>query len=71
MLSPLAYIDPEATKSSRVRVCPGVAVDKKEIRAAFDFFDTKGRGFLTIADLKARLPTFYKSLAPRYCVSAC
>lgn len=33
--------------------------------AAFDFFDSKSKGRITLPDLRSRLTVFYKSLQPR------
>lgn len=34
----------------------GVAIDEDELRAAFQFFDVRGTGRVTIQDLKVRVP---------------
>ena len=36
-----------------------------ELKLAFDFFDPKQKGHITMQDLKSRLGVFYKNLQPR------
>lgn len=43
----------------------GFDVDKKELQQAFEFFDTKKKGYITADDLKARLPIFYQNMPAR------
>eukprot|EP00455_Lapot_gusevi_P044229 TRINITY_DN5492_c0_g2_i4.p1 TRINITY_DN5492_c0_g2~~TRINITY_DN5492_c0_g2_i4.p1 ORF type:complete len:243 (+),score=45.92 TRINITY_DN5492_c0_g2_i4:87-815(+) len=43
----------------------GIYVDRGELKQAFDFFDVKGKGHITMTDLKSRLSVFYKNLQPR------
>uniref|UniRef100_A0A7S3D8C7 EF-hand domain-containing protein n=1 Tax=Palpitomonas bilix TaxID=652834 RepID=A0A7S3D8C7_9EUKA len=43
----------------------GVYVDEEELRAAFNFFDTQGKGHIVPADLRSRLGIFYKTLPAR------
>ena len=46
-------------------ITAGIPVSKAELQQAFDFFDTDKKGHLTMDDLKARLPIFYKNLPNR------
>src|SRR5690349_21019449 len=46
-------------------ITAGIPVSKTELQQAFDFFDMDKKGHLTMDDLKARLPIFYKNLPNR------
>merc|ERR1712070_227283 len=41
----------------------GILIQEHELRIAWDFFDTKGTGKLTAADIKRRLSTFYHNVS--------
>jgi Ca2+-binding EF-hand superfamily protein len=41
----------------------GILIKEEELKVAWDFFDTKGTGKLTAADIKRRLTTFYKNVS--------
>ncbi|CEL99346.1 unnamed protein product [Vitrella brassicaformis CCMP3155] len=41
----------------------GVLITKEELKVAWDFFDTKGQGKLTAAELRRRLAVFYKNIS--------
>lgn len=43
----------------------GVPVRFEEVKMAFEFLDEGRKGYLTKADLQAKLPLFYKSLKPK------
>uniref|UniRef100_A0A0G4IEX6 EF-hand domain-containing protein n=1 Tax=Chromera velia CCMP2878 TaxID=1169474 RepID=A0A0G4IEX6_9ALVE len=41
----------------------GIVIDRDELKVAWDFFDVKGAGKLTVNDIKKRLSVFYKNLS--------
>jgi len=41
----------------------GILIREDELKIAWDFFDTKGQGKLTAADIKRRLSTFYHNVS--------
>lgn len=43
----------------------GIHVQRAELQQAFDFFDVTKKGYLTMDDLKARLPIFYSNVPVR------
>merc|ERR1719296_52754 len=43
----------------------GIHVNPAELKQAFEFFDSDGKGFITINDLKKRLGVFYQNLSLR------
>eukprot|EP00698_Gefionella_okellyi_P003634 TRINITY_DN13407_c0_g1_i1.p1 TRINITY_DN13407_c0_g1~~TRINITY_DN13407_c0_g1_i1.p1 ORF type:complete len:226 (+),score=34.67 TRINITY_DN13407_c0_g1_i1:47-724(+) len=45
----------------------GIAVSKRELQAAFEFFDQKASGEITAADVRERMSHFYPDLTLREC----
>ena len=43
----------------------GIYVNPQELKQAFEFFDSDGKGYLTMNDLKKRLGVFYQNLSLR------
>ncbi|CAE8654886.1 unnamed protein product, partial [Polarella glacialis] len=43
----------------------GIAITEEELRVAWDFFDTAGKGKLSMSEIKKRLQTFYKDISTR------
>eukprot|EP00931_Biecheleriopsis_adriatica_P037657 TRINITY_DN2159_c0_g2_i1.p1 TRINITY_DN2159_c0_g2~~TRINITY_DN2159_c0_g2_i1.p1 ORF type:complete len:183 (-),score=64.06 TRINITY_DN2159_c0_g2_i1:32-580(-) len=43
----------------------GILITEDELRVAWDFFDTNGKGKLSMSEIKKRLQTFYKDITTR------
>ncbi|OLQ06552.1 hypothetical protein AK812_SmicGene10168 [Symbiodinium microadriaticum] len=43
----------------------GILITEDELKVAWEFFDTSGKGKLTMSEIKRRLQTFYKDITTR------
>lgn len=43
----------------------GILITEDELKVAWEFFDTNGKGKLTMSEIKKRLQTFYKDITTR------
>eukprot|EP00933_Yihiella_yeosuensis_P014808 TRINITY_DN13117_c0_g3_i1.p1 TRINITY_DN13117_c0_g3~~TRINITY_DN13117_c0_g3_i1.p1 ORF type:complete len:180 (+),score=41.42 TRINITY_DN13117_c0_g3_i1:139-678(+) len=43
----------------------GILITEDELKVAWDFFDTAGKGKLSMSEIKKRLQTFYKDISTR------
>ncbi|CAJ1334945.1 unnamed protein product, partial [Effrenium voratum] len=49
----------------RIRRKGGILITEDELKVAWEFFDTNGKGKLTMSEIKRRLQTFYKDITTR------
>jgi Ca2+-binding EF-hand superfamily protein len=62
-----AKTNPDAAGQDMIKrnAAGGIAVNRGELKQAFEFFDVDKKGYITIHDLKRRLGVFYQNLSLR------